>query len=447
MTSMTHDTRSRTFRRGPGHALSVVMKGQRCSPTTPTERLLLMAMIVIIPVENYLPVVGGSTTTFMIFAISAGYILLRRPGTLAKTWSHPVFMAAFIFLILGALIESAHPLSSYRQISRYGQMFLAAIFVAALCRDRRALHASIYGLLIAGVLVSILLFLTTYGTLQQVTATDFSEASKIRADALADVEGNANAFSMVASQGAAVALALALMAKSPLRRNLFLGITLFCAVAAFLPMSRSGIIILGASCATVMFAYGVKHVRVLLIAAVLGVGGLIWVPEAVFARLTFTQELHEGEGGSRTRIYKAAIDHLPEYILTGVGAGNFKGPWGEQTNFYTEKNRTVYGAHNTFIQITIFWGLTGLLMLTVVVYLAYRCLPRGKGKDVLVLCLYSIAVALLLKMMVSHGLASKGNALGLGLLVGGQRWIWPKSVFLPARRGQGRRYPAFEHTS
>ena len=107
----------------------------------------------------------------------------------------------------------------------------------------------------------------------------------------------------------------------------------------------------------------------------------------------------------------------------------------------------VYGAHNAFIQVTIFWGLAGLLMLIVVVYLAYRCLPRGGGKDVLVLCLYGIAVALLLQMMVAHGLAAKEYSLGLGLLVGGHRWIWPKGIILSVRRGQGRRYPAFEHAS
>jgi hypothetical protein len=447
MTSMTYDTRSRALRRRPGRALSEVKKGQRCPPTTTVERLLLMAMIVIFPLEAYLPVVGGFSTTYIMFAVSAGYVLVHRPATLAKTWSHPVFLAAFIFLIIGALIESVHPWSTYRYIFRYGQMFVAAIFVASLCRDRRALYASMYGFLIAGVLVSILLFLTSYGKLQQATATSFSEASRLRSDALDDIEGNANALSMVASQSATVALALALMTRSPLRRNLLIGITLLCAVAVFLPMSRSGIIILAACCATVIYAYGVRHVRVLLIAAVLAVGGLIWVPEAVFARLTFTQELHEGEGGSRTRLYKAAIDHLPEYIIAGVGAGNFKGPWGMKTGFYKVKNRTVYGAHNTFIQIAIFWGLTGLLMLVVVAYLTYRCLPRRGGKDVLVLCLYGMAVGLLLKMMVSHGLGSESNALGLGLLVGSQRWIWLKRILPSARRGQGHRYPALERTS
>jgi O-antigen ligase/polysaccharide polymerase Wzy-like membrane protein len=451
MTSMTYHTRSRSFRRGFGDALSVVKKGQRSSPTTTIERLLLMAMIVIFPIEPFLPVVGEATTTytttFIIFAISAGYVLLRRPGTLARTCIHPVFLAAFVFLILAALIESAHPFSHYIRIFRIGQMFVAATFVASLCRDRRALRASIYAFLIAGILVSILLLFTTYGALRDVTATDFSEAGKVRKDVFADSEMSGNSFPFFASQGATVALALALMARSPLRRNLFLGITLFCTVATFLPMSRGVIVILGVSCATIMFAYGVRHARILFIAAVLAVGGLIWIPEAAFARLTIAEELRDGGGGTRRWVYKAAIDHLPEYLLTGVGAGNFKGPWGESTNFYRKKARSVYGAHNAFIQVTIFWGVTGLLMLIVVVYLAYRCLPRGGGKDVLVLCLYGIAIGLLVNMMFGHGLTSKQYSLALGLLVGGHRWIWPKSIILSARRGQGHRYPAFKHTS
>jgi hypothetical protein len=309
------------------------------------------------------------------------------------------------------------------------------------------LRASIYAFLIAGVLVSILLLLTTYGALRDVTATDFSAANRVRKDIFADSEMGGNVLPVFASQGAAVALALAFMARSPLRRNLFLGIILFCAVAVFLPMSRGAIVILGASCATVMFAYGVRHARVIFIAAVLAVGVLIWVPEAVFARLTFTNELYEGEGGTRRWVYKAAIEHLPEYIITGVGAGNFKGPWGEQTRFYKAQYGVVYGAHNAFIQVTIFWGVTALVMLIVVVYLAYRCLPRGGGRDVLVLCLYGIAVGLLLEMMLSHVLTNKQYSLALGLLVGGHRWIWPKSIILAARRGQRHRSPALEHTS
>jgi hypothetical protein len=434
------------MRRGPGDALSAVKnEQQRQYRTTTIERLLLLVTVVLIPFERSFPTISGFSTLYIIFAMLAGYVLLKRPRALARTWSHPVFLAAFAFLILGALIESAHPFASYITIFRYGQMFVAAICVASLCRDRRALHTGLYGFLTAGVLMSILLFATSYGVLRQATATNFGEAQRYTKQALGDVKETSSGYVISSPLGAVVALAFGLTAKSAKRSNLFFGIALFCTLASFLAMSRTSVVMVGVASATVIFAYGVRHVRVLLIAAALAIGALIWVPEAAFARLSFMHEFHVGEGGTRTKIYKAAIDHLPEYILTGVGAGNFWGPWGSQTDFYNRAYHVVYGAHNTFIQVTIYWGLTGLLMLIVVVYLAYCCLPRGGGKDVLVLCLYGISIAVLLDMMFGHVLTGKNNALVLGLLVGGHRWIWPKRIILSARRAQGRRYSPLEH--
>jgi O-antigen ligase len=175
----------------------------------------------------------------------------------------------------------------------------------------------------------------------------------------------------------------------------------------------------------------------------LAVGALIWIPQVVFARLTFSAD-HD----SRRVVYRAAFDHLPEYILTGVGAGNFWGAWGMQSGYHVNHGPGqdgVRGAHNAFIQVTINWGLAGLLALIAVVYLAYRCLPRGGGKDELVLCLYGMAVAIVLGMMVSHLLTVKEYSLGLGLLVGGHRWIWPKGISLVVRRRQIRRNPSLQH--
>jgi hypothetical protein len=299
--------------------------------------------------------------------------------------------------------------------------------------------------------ISVFLFLTSYGVLQRASATDFSEASQVRSRVLEDSKGIVKGHMAVyPAIGAVVALALGLNARSSPRRNLFLGVALFCVVAAFLPMSRSGIVIVGVSCATVMFVYGVRHVRVILMATSLAVGALIWVPEVVYSRLTFTPETPAGRLEARTRIYKAAFDHLPEYVLTGVGVGNFWGPWGMQSGYYKNYGHgvgVVLGAHNAFIQVTVYWGLASLLVLTLVVYLAYRCLPRGGGKDELVLCLYGLAVSLLLGMMASHVLAAKDYSLGLGLLVGGHRWIWPKRIVSPLRRGQNRRHLTLEHAS
>src|SRR5690606_21433305 len=157
---------------------------------------------------------------------------------------------------------------------------------ATLCRDRRALRATLYGYLIAGVLVSIIFFLTSYGALRATAAADFGEASRLRADVFGDVEGNLNALAIATAQGVAVALALGLHARSSLRRKLFFGIALFGGVATFLPMSRSGMAIVALACATVMYSYGLRHVRVVLVAVALALGTLILIPDAVFSRFS-----------------------------------------------------------------------------------------------------------------------------------------------------------------
>jgi hypothetical protein len=87
----------------------------------------------------------------------------------------------------------------------------------------------------------------------------------------------------------------------------------------------------------------------------------------------------------------------------------------------------------------------GLLVFISVIYLAYRCIPTGGGKDLLILCLNGIGVSILLKMMVGHGLADKEYALVLGMLVGGQRWIWPRGIIRSLRWRERLRDSAFEH--
>jgi hypothetical protein len=446
MTSMVYHLRHRSSGQAPGDALSTGKKRQLQYRTTAIDRLLLMGLAVLIPLGPFLPVFAGTTSLYLIFAILAGYTLLNHPGAVARTWRHPVFLAAFILLIMATLIESAHPFASYGEIMRMGTMFVGAIVVASLCRDRRVLRASIYGCLIGGVFISVILFLIAHGTLRGSTATDFSESQRVRSEAFEEAEANPNRLARSSGQGAAIALALGLTARSLQRRYLLFGLALFCIVASSLSMSRGAMVGVGAACATVMYAYGVGNMKVILLATALAVGALIWIPEAVFSRMSFSLMTDSGRLEARGRFYKEAIDRLPEYVLAGVGAGNFQGPWGMQTAFYLGGGRTaVHGAHNAFIQVTIFWGMAGLLVFILVVYLAYRCLPTAGGKDVLVLCLYGIGVTLLLRMMAAHDLAAKEYSLALGMLVGGQRWIWPKGISRSLQRRERRQDSAFEH--
>jgi O-Antigen ligase len=408
-------------------------------PTTVVERFLLVVTIVLLPLETYFPTIAGFTISYILFIIIACYVVLNRPYLVTKAWLHPLFLSAYLMLILILLIELSNPYSNIRDIFRFGQIIIAAMFVALLCRDRPALRSAIYGYLIAGLWMSILLFMTSYGAISMATATDFREASHLRSEIFSEntLEANLNFMAFVAAQGTVVALALALKATSPYRRNLFLVISLLCFVAAFLPLSRSGVAIVIATSVIVMLAYGIKRVRTLMLAATFGIVMLTWVPDAVFSRMTFSTQADDGKMEARARIYSTAIKTISEHGLTGVGLGNYYLSWGMSSDFVKlyKQGPAVLGPHNWYFAVTIYWGIGGLLALSLVVYQAYRCLPKCCGADSLSLCLLGIAVSLFLYSLVTHVLVNKVFSLGFGLLVGARLWIWPQGIVRAASQG------------
>jgi O-antigen ligase len=210
-----------------------------------------------------------------------------------------------------------------------------------------------------------------------------------------------------------------------------LAIAVLCAIATSLSLARSGIVTMIVSVTAVLYASGIWRGRIILIAGIFGAAVIMWVPNVMWARLTVPTESREGYTDARGRIYTAAVEHFPEYAMTGVGAGNFYTEWGFRSN-YGYGRRNVTGSHNVFIEVTIYWGLAGLLALMAVVWQAYRCLPRHCGSDPLSLQLLGISVAALIMSLSVHDLYAKDFSLVLGLLVGARRWIWPKGIVQPA---------------
>jgi hypothetical protein len=411
--------------------------------TTRIERFLLITLIlmfVIWPLTGFFAHVAGFSWAFFMFMMCGGYVLFKRPSTLARISFDPLFVTAYILLALGSLIEFFHPYASYSEIFRIGQMFAGAMIVASLCRDRSALRVAMHGYLIAGVWLSVYFFLTSFSALSGAMATDYDAASRVRGEVLAGSAFHANWAPFISTLGAVVALASALTAHAPRRRYLFLGIAMFCAIASTLPLSRSGIAIMIGSLAAVMFAGGIWRGGTILMAGIIGAAIVMWVPNVVWARFTLSMGHNYEE--ARVTIYKAAVEHFPEYAMTGVGAGNFWGAWGRYYSNYGVGRGKLIGAHNVFIQVTIYWGLAGLLALMAVVWQAYRCLPRHCGSDTLSLQLLGISVAALIMSLGMHDLYAKDFSLVLGLLVGARRWIWPQGIVQPATRKSGR----FHHT-
>jgi O-Antigen ligase len=418
----------------PASPQLVVITRRKYTPTTRVEHLLLLLSIVLLPLEEALPGIGDFSFAFLLFAISSIYIILQRFGSITQVWNHPVFLASYVLIFIGLVLETYSPFASYKEIIRIAQMYIGAVVIATLCRDTRALRVCIFGYILVGIYLALYLFVFFYGGLQGATATDFNEASRVRAEVFQDesLGVNLNRLPFFIAQGIAAAIAIALTSRSTFARYSLFGITTLCFIASFLPLSRGGTALTLMTCMAVVLAYGranrgasfQRFIQIIVLMLGLGMCMLLWVPQSVFSRLTVPATAPDGTADARTKVYEAAWVHLPEYGLTGVGSGNFWGPWGRRSG-YSRSGRGVLGAHNCFIQITIFWGLPGLLSLISVVYYAYKCLPKEYGNDPLRLAVFGVVVALFGLMLVMQSLAFKGFSFGLGILVGTQRWIWP----------------------
>ncbi len=397
--------------------------------TNRIEQLLIMATVTLLPLQEYVPAVGGFSVMYLLFAGQAAYILAKRPECLAQVWLHPLLLAIYVFLCIGYLIEMSHPYSYYGEIFQMIQSFGGAAFLASLCRDRKALRYAMYGYLGSGLIFAFNLLFYSYGSLNAASAVDYGEADRIRDAVFSEnpLEYNLNGMAFFTAQATAVACALALTARSRMPRFVFLGVAVASFVATFLPMSRSGIGILLAVCATTVFAYGITRIKTLVAGILLVATMLVLVPGAVFSRLTFSTEVDQfGRMEGRAQIYTAFFHHLPEVALTGVGTGNFLTAWGHQS-LYAKSRGGVSGAHNVFFQMVIYWGVSALVGLGAIIWQAYQCLPGRYRDDGLAIGLLAVSVSLLLWSLTVHNLYAKEFSIGVGLLVAAQHWIWPQA--------------------
>lgn len=412
------------------------------SGTTPTERLLLFVAVTTLPLEKHIPTVAGMSLSFLLFSALGVYLIVNRSRFLGAIWYHPIFLVAYAFVGVSALLEFSSPLSRYSEIFRFAQMIGGAVCVAALCRDRAALTAGLYGHIAAALWVAVVLYLTSYGTLQEAGPTsDFQEASNLRGELDAGFRANKNALGFVCIQGAIVALTLPLVGRFNSSRLLLWGMGIFCFVAAFLVMSRSAVLTGLVSVATILYAHGVKQGKALILAAVIGLGIYILVPEAVWSRMTFSTEVGQsGRMEARAHIYTMALNRLPEYFLAGVGAGNYHGGWALEKGFVIGVKGGLIGAHNALLQILIFWGVLGFFMYLWFIWLVYRVIPSQCGRDALSLALLGVTVSLGMLNLESHVFYDKHFAFGIGLLIGARQWIWPRGVVSAVEMNRGPSY-------
>ena len=411
------------------------------SHTTRVEKCLLFTSIVLLPLENYFLPVAGMSLSFLVFVALAAYAMVNRPRILGEMCCHPVFIATYAFIGVTALLELSSPLSTYDSLIRFTQMIGGALCVAVLCRDRSALTVILCAYIVTALWTSVVLFSTGYGTLQGSPAEDFGEATELRQEAFGHrtMGADLNGLAIYCAQGAIVSFALSLSDRLKHLRLLLVGISAFCLIASFLLMSRGAAAISLVSFAIILYAHGVKHGKALILVLVLGVGVYAVVPDAVWSRMVYSTETRDGKMEARASLYDASLNRLPEYIMAGVGWGNFLQKWGLEKGFarHGDQGLHVQPAHNSPLQITINWGILGLGMFLLIVWCAYRSVPLDCGRDGLSLAVLGIMVSLGLSLLHTHSFYAKEFSFPLGMLVGSRRWIWPNGVVSAVEVNQG----------
>jgi len=397
--------------------------------TSRIERLLIFVTLVLLPLQSYIPTIGGFSILFFMFILLIVYQGIKRPSILSKLAKHKIILFGFAFILIGFFMETLHNSMNYYYVVRIGLMFFGALTIALFCRDRKSLQACLYGILCGSCIVSVVLFLTTYGVLSGAQAEDFKEVNRIRAEAFSNnvLESDLNMMALQVGQGFLIALAFMITARSKLQFLIFLIIGAFNLITSFLPISRGSIAIIFISAMIMIYAYGMLKSRIVIIASVFLFCAFLFIPEVVFVRFVVDTETKDGQyTEGRTRVISAALEELPNFIMTGVGIKNFYGDWGRMTSF-AKQDGSISGAHNCFIQVAIFWGLPGLITLILIVFQTYKCFPKASNLDPLYLSLLGISTSTFFETFVVHTLESKSFSITLGLIIGSSMWVYRKN--------------------
>src|SRR5205085_813295 len=137
--------------------------------------------------------------------------------------------------------------------------------------------------------------------------------------------------------------------------------------------------------ATILLFARVRLTLVWITLAAVMTSVIALAPEAAFKRMQLNpdsgNEYVEGNMNeeARVRVFTGIIEGVNEFWLGGVGAGDYWKFWAFQHKIISTGGgvaATPVGAHNCYLQVWINWGLPGVIAFCILVFTAYKCLPR-----------------------------------------------------------------------
>lgn len=388
-------------------------------PPELAEWLVVMA-VVLLPLEQALPTVGGVSAIVVLLGLAGLSCLAAEPAVLARSVTRPVFLAGYALVLVGLISETFRLVPGNEYAFRTLQFVTGAAIVAAVVRSPRQFGLFRASLTAMGTWLAVYLLLTKYSVIAGAQVTGFSDASRLRADTFegASLDNNVNALSFLAAVGAVTTLAWAVEAAGQDRSWMLSGLAAMQFLACTLALSRDGVALAVVGAACVLFRSQGRRIRRIGVAALLGLVTFLLVPGAALARFQLDPVSADGKRDARSVIWQASIDHWHEYVWTGVGENAFKTWWGASRGFSREG--LILGAHNAYLQVTIYWGVLGLAALLLMILMLWR--ERARIVGVLDSPAATIATAwvvlVTLRLAFTHTLYDKSIAVLVGGVVG-----------------------------
>lgn len=384
------------------------------------RRLLLMAAVIALPLQDHLPAIAGFSVMYLIFAVLGAVAIVVHPRTLLRVATHPVFIAGYVLAGSTLIVELLHTNSDLLWWGRMAQMIVGGVIVASYVRSDREVQAVLTAFLIASVIVAFLILRSSYGAASSTTSTGYTAASLLRVSALSGLglRANWNVLGVMCASAAGIAAARTILSRAR-PRMVYLAVTLVCTMGAFLTFSRSAMLAVAVTLGYVFMSLLNRKLVLRLTMISASVLLFVWLtaPRVVFERFQFSFDYGaSGKQESRVHLYSTLIRAMPSYFLRGVGSGNYWSTWAFEQNLAFDD--VAPGTHNTFLQVAVFWGVTGLLTWSALGLVAWLTLLKGTRQRLRYVPLKALLVGLTVSLLVTHDIADKKLSIALGLIAG-----------------------------
>jgi hypothetical protein len=404
------------------------VKGDPTSATRGADDLeigLLVALVLLLPIEQRLGALPGPgplpsvSVPWVVFAVMASVALLRRRSDLPAMARERALLFAASLFVVALVMEVVHPATDLSDPIRIGQAAAGAALIAMFCRDDRAMRFTLGATIVSGVGTSLVIIGFTYAEWRGSEDLSFNEVTAVR-DQVWDPGPlllDLHYAPFIAVLGAVAAFALSLGAIRRRDRLLLLLAAAICFLGAVMTTSRAAIAASLLASAVILACERGRRVRGA--AALLGVlvAVVAVAPNVVFDRLEISST------DTRTRLAEATVDEAGDYLPFGVGGGHYEKTWASEHGFVRRSTGQVQGTHNSFVQVTVFWGLGALVALTGIVVEAWRSLRRSTLGPPQRTALWAMATAALVYLVFSHTLYDKTFVLVLGLSLAAGHWF------------------------